>query len=186
VKLILIRHGETDYNKQGKYQDHLGIDINSTGMDQAKMAAKELKGVDFDLVISSDLTRAKHTTEIILRELNSDIVALTSSKLREIDFGKWQGVDKKPEYFDQIKKDDDKLGETGESHTELYSRVLSLINNLYEKSSDKTTLIIAHGGSIRSILNMTGNTEMLKSDIPNATPIYIEISEKLQIPAKIL
>lgn len=183
MKFIFVRHGETDYNLNEIRQGQLDIDLNETGVNQAAKAATNLKDVHFDHVICSDLVRAKHTAQVILSELKSDKVANTSNKLREINLGKWQGLP----YADTPLSDipfTQQIGETGESYHDLYTRISESINKMVENPADITILIVTHKGVIGSIYHMLGKTEEVHPDIPNATPIEIEITEKLEVPVK--
>ena len=85
----LVRHGETDWNKEGILQGQTDTLLNDLGVVQAKEAAELLKNVTFDLAFSSDLLRAKHTAEIIASEHN--LTVETTKLLRERNFGSLTG-----------------------------------------------------------------------------------------------
>lgn len=81
----VVRHGETDWNIDKKWQGQTDIPLNQTGIEQAKKAAENLSHVSFDMAFSSDLLRAKRTAEIIVKE--KKIAVLTTKLLRERYFG---------------------------------------------------------------------------------------------------
>ena len=86
--VILVRHGETPYNKAKRYQGHLDIPLNEVGINQAKLLAKSLKDYPIDVFISSPLQRAYVTTETVAKAKGMTI-AYTDDRLKEIDYGDW-------------------------------------------------------------------------------------------------
>ncbi|OBQ40211.1 MAG: phosphoglycerate mutase [Anabaena sp. CRKS33] len=90
VRLLLVRHGETEWNRQGKFQGQIDIPLNDNGRNQATKAAEFLKDVNIDFAVSSTMSRPKETAEIILKyhpSLNLQLFA----GLREISHGLWEG-----------------------------------------------------------------------------------------------
>lgn len=165
MKLLFIRHGETDFNKREhgtpNIQDIIAtgqrIDnpLNETGKEQAKKAAAQLPE-NVDLIFSSPLKRASQTAEIINKRFN--LLIEYRDDLKERDYGSLSGktwgemakesgipslyeVDKLLEY--------DYRPYGGESVDEVKSRLLNFIKELKEKYDDKTIVIITHGGLIR-------------------------------------
>lgn len=90
MKLYIIRHGQTDWNIQGKIQGQTDTVLNETGIKQAQIAKENLANTEFDLVICSPLKRAKQTAEIILKERN--IPVIFDDRLKETYFGKLEGI----------------------------------------------------------------------------------------------
>ena len=88
--IILFRHGETDWNRSGRFQGHMDIPLNQKGRDQAHQLKKSLAGIKLDLILSSDLLRAKETTSIIRNETPT----IFSPCLRENDIGEPAGLTK--------------------------------------------------------------------------------------------
>src|SRR5262245_33677433 len=86
---VIVRHGETDWNKKKLIQGQTNISLNETGEKQAKKIATKFKEINFDLAFSSDLLRAKRTTEIIA--LEKHLAVETTKALRERTFGKLEG-----------------------------------------------------------------------------------------------
>ncbi len=89
---FLIRHGETDWNMQGRWQGHTDIALNAIGQAQAQRLAERLRDEDvrFDTIYSSDLKRAWETASILGAAL--DLVPWPLPALREIDVGGWSGL----------------------------------------------------------------------------------------------
>jgi broad specificity phosphatase PhoE len=90
TELILIRHGETDWNWQGRWQGQADPPLNETGRAQAQQTAKELCQFHLDALYSSDLRRAHETAEIISATLG--LAVINEPRVREIDLGAWQGM----------------------------------------------------------------------------------------------
>lgn len=89
--VILVRHGETAYNVQGRSQGILDIPLNENGLKQAKLLAKSLKDYPIDVFISSPLKRAYVTTETVAK-LHGKTIAYTDDRLKEIDYGDCAGL----------------------------------------------------------------------------------------------
>ncbi|TBR59338.1 histidine phosphatase family protein [Westiellopsis prolifica IICB1] len=90
VRLLLIRHGETEWNRQGKFQGQIDVPLNDNGRLQAQKAASFLKDVELDFAITSSMLRPKETAEIILNNHQSIKLELLDG-LREISHGLWEG-----------------------------------------------------------------------------------------------
>ncbi|HWQ03841.1 MAG TPA: histidine phosphatase family protein [Longilinea sp.] len=87
--LWLVRHGQTEWNLEGRYQGQADVPLNAAGLLQAQTLAAELSGQPFDAIYSSDLQRARVTAEIIGWSLNLPVH--TDVRLREINQGQWEG-----------------------------------------------------------------------------------------------
>ncbi|NET72886.1 MAG: histidine phosphatase family protein [Sphaerospermopsis sp. SIO1G2] len=90
VRLLLVRHGETEWNRQGKFQGQIDIPLNDNGRNQAAKAGEFLKDVGVDFAFSSTMSRPKETAEIILQP-HADINLQLLDGLREISHGTWEG-----------------------------------------------------------------------------------------------
>ena len=90
TELLLVRHGETDWNRDRRFQGHADPPLNETGREQANALAEELAGEEIELVYTSDLQRARETAQIVGARLGAGVVPLPA--LREIDVGEWQGL----------------------------------------------------------------------------------------------
>lgn len=91
MKIYLVRHGETDWNQAGRLQGQTDIDLDAQGFAQAAGAAERLKEVPFEIAFCSPLIRARHTAETIVGERK--ITLTTDERLRELNFGPWEGTD---------------------------------------------------------------------------------------------
>jgi len=156
--LYIIRHGETEWNKIGRYQGITDVPLNDNGIAQAKACANALKNVHFDRILSSDLSRALVTAEMIRGNRNIDITI--DPRMREIDFGDWEKLlfseieERWPGLIDQMYRRPDIVKvPNGESFQEVQDRAWSAVSDfLNENNEDETILITCHGGTIRTIL----------------------------------
>ncbi len=160
VKLFLIRHGQTIWNHEGRYQGNTDIDLNDRGIKQAELARDYLKAVDFSNIYSSNLKRAADTANIIKGDRDKEIIKCED--LREIGFGKWEGL-KFEEINIKYRKDyqgwiDDPFnnGPTeGEKFDALTKRVKRCIDKIIkDNDSDitKSVAVVTHGGVIVSLI----------------------------------
>jgi broad specificity phosphatase PhoE len=154
----IVRHGQTDWNAKKIIQGQIDIPLNETGESQAKEVAKTFKDITFDLVISSDLLRAKRTAEILTLEHNLAIE--TTKELRERAFGEMEG---KPsnvffayrdllEALSHEERHHKKPYENFESDHEVTTRTITFLRETAVANPEKTILVATHGGILRMIL----------------------------------
>ena len=156
--LYIVRHGETEWNKIGRYQGITNVPLNENGIAQAKACGNALKNVHFDRILSSDLSRALVTAETIRG--NRQLEIKTDERLREINFGDWEKLlfteieERWPGLIDQMYRRPDIVKvPNGESFQEVQDRAWSAVSDfLNENNEDETILITCHGGTIRTIL----------------------------------
>ena len=89
MKLYIIRHGETSWNKEKKLQGRKDIMLDADGIRLAELTGEGMKDIDFDLVISSPLIRAKQTAELVMA--GRQLPMITDKRMIEMSFGKWEG-----------------------------------------------------------------------------------------------
>lgn len=148
--VILVRHGETDYNKQKRYQGLADIPLNETGINQARLLAERLKDIRIDVFISSTMSRAIATTKAVA-ELHGMSIAYTDDRLVELDYGDWAG-----EYKADIAKRYPKLHyiwknkphkmkfPNGETLKQLQARYREALDEAAARYPGKTIFIGAH------------------------------------------
>ena len=95
TKIIFWRHGQTDYNLQGRVQGQVDIPLNEAGVAQAAAAAKELVKVNPERIICSDLRRAQATAQALADICNQEVEPLPDERLRERAFGDFEGLSAK-------------------------------------------------------------------------------------------
>lgn len=163
--IYLVRHGESESNKQATIGGHIDSALTEQGKEQVKQTKLKLKGIRFDKVYSSDLKRAVDTAEIIYGKPVPK--AHRIYELRERSFGSLEG---RPEYFmnEGNAKRHNMAHEEGwvfkhvpdmESDHELSTRYLPVLEEIARSNPGKTVLVAAHGGVIRTtIIKLTGYT----------------------------
>jgi len=151
----MVRHGETDWNKENRFQGHSDPPLNATGRQQAHELAAELQGEPVAVAYTSPLRRAHQTAEIVSRRLGIDL--RTSASLMEVDVGSWSGLNRDevesrfPEGYHRWLEyghgwDD------GETYDELGNRVVAGLLDIAARHPEEVVLAVTHGGPIRSAL----------------------------------
>jgi broad specificity phosphatase PhoE len=138
--LLLVRHGETDWNADGRLQGHTDRPLSEFGRRQARQLAEELAEEKLDAIYASDLSRARETAELVGARLGLPVVV--DPDLREKDWGTWEGltaVEREQVEF---------VGETREAHEE---RVLGALSRIAEGHPGGRVLVVTHGGSMRRV-----------------------------------
>jgi broad specificity phosphatase PhoE len=143
--LILARHGETDWNRDGIWQGHGDPPLNELGRRQAAELAERLADVEIDALYSSDLRRAYETAEIIARAKSLAITA--EPELREIDIGAWSGLTRAEieERFPGMERHD---GETSEAFD---ARAVGVLTRIAGAHDGHQVLVVTHGGVVRAL-----------------------------------
>ena len=154
----LIRHGETDWNRHGRWQGHTDIPLNEDGRTQAHRLAARLRadGVRFDANYSSDLQRAWETATVVGTAL--DLAPLPLPALREINVGSWSGLTgtevlaRDGETYVRYKSGEDVARGGGERFLDLYTRVVAAVDQLADQHPGRTLALFTHGGPVRALL----------------------------------
>lgn len=153
-RLVLWRHGETDYNAAGRLQGHLDSALTETGQEQAWRAAPAIARFAPDTAVSSDLNRAR-TTAAAFAQISGDSVRL-DKRLRETHLGEWQGLSGAevehgwPGAMGTWRADPTWAPPGGESRVEVAERALEVVEEL-ESQHRGTALLCAHGGLITAL-----------------------------------
>ncbi len=154
--LLAIRHGETEWNAAERYQGHEDSPLTDTGRNQAAALGRRLEDVAFDMLISSDLGRAKETASIIAGYTGHRLA--TDHRLRERNYGVLEGLTfpeimtRHAAVLEQFNTDDpDYVIPGGESHRAHYLRNVSFLEELIARETGKTVAMVAHGGVLDSI-----------------------------------
>ncbi len=190
MKIILVRHGETEENKQKIIQGHLHGTLSELGKEQARKLANRLKDEKIDVIISSDLNRAKHTAEEIAK-FHPDVPFELDERLRERNWGIIQGNSRHDKEFwkkikwEEIKNNDEGLKKLGvETLSEGKERITKFINEL--KDEDKTILIVLHGLLMRLLVAYLTNKSVEDAGHLDNTSITIfEFNESIEPEMKL-
>lgn len=167
MELYVIRHGETDGNKNGIMQGWLDLELNEFGRKLAIDTGRALKGkLSFDLAVSSPLSRAKETAELVLRESgNEKTPLLLDDRLKEVFAGEWEGKCFKPGHPDEAALSEEArkalFGNPltaprypgGESIQDVIRRTQEFLNELVKEEKYERVLLSTHGCALRCMLN---------------------------------
>ena len=184
IELVVVRHGETEWNLQKRAQGHKDIMLNDTGVAQAMHAAKLLQNEKFDAIYTSDLKRANDTGKIIVKQLNTPPSGgfFTDKRIREKFFGKLEGM-----HFDNAAtkeatlQGNEGLAKGAESHEDFQRKVISFLHDLKEKHAEGDRILIAtHGGVVRTFFNEAGRKDFVDVKNGSISRFLLSPQEKLQ------
>lgn len=148
--IYVIRHGQTDWNKNKKLLSITDIELNDTGVNECKEAEKVVKNLNYDIVFCSPLTRTKQTANIVN---SKNLPIIYDDRLIERNSGDLEGINVDEEWFNY--KDFWTLGKAQikneETIQECKERVYSFLEEIKEKYKNKNILIVTHNGVCRLI-----------------------------------
>ena len=157
MRLVLVRHGQTEWNASGRYQGQSNVALSELGHRQAECLADHFPVANLDALYSSDLDRARETAECVATKFGVPVRLETA--FRELSFGDWEGLTyqhistKWPKEANHLFTAPDVLQiPNGETFQELQKRALDKINILCREHIDKTVAVFAHGAINKTIL----------------------------------
>jgi broad specificity phosphatase PhoE len=155
MEILLARHGETDWNRESRFQGHADPALNDLGRQQAGELAEALAGEELAAVYSSPLRRALETAQVIAARHGLDAVPVGG--LREVDVGSWQGLTRDeieqrfPEQFHRW-LDYGQGWDDGETYEEMGKRAIVALQELAARHDGNRIVAMTHGGPIRAAL----------------------------------
>ena len=198
MNLILIRHGQSEWNALNQFTGWKDPDLTAKGIEEAHNAGKIIKNlkINFDLVFTSALVRAQNTAEIILEEINQSLSTIKNQALNERNYGDLAGLNKddaRKRWGDEQvhiwRRSYDIPPPGGESLKDTGERVLPFFIKeiLPHVCEGKNVLVAAHGNSLRSLIKFLDNIsdeDIVKLEIPTGAPIYYVINEDGSVKSK--
>lgn len=192
--LVIVRHGQSVWNKENKFTGWVDVDLAEKGITEAEHAGVQLKGHHFDAAFTSDLKRAQRTLTIILDKIGqSDIPVTRNQALNERMYGDLQGLNKNDmrekygeEQVLQWRRSFDIAPPGGESLKDTAERVIPYFEEHIapELKAGKNIIISAHGNSLRAlIMHLEGLSpeEILKVEVPTGRPKIYELDSDLKV-----
>lgn len=150
TRLILIRHGQTDWNLAGRYQGQIELPLNALGRQQAEQIARQLNGIQLAAIYASDLARARETAEVLARAVGLPVQL--DPRLREIDQGEWEGmpfteIQRRYPRELELRRENPLSFVTpgGESIREVRERVLRAAEEICRRHPHETVAVVSHG-----------------------------------------
>jgi probable phosphoglycerate mutase len=176
TELILIRHGETDWNRELRFQGQIDVPLNDMGREQARRLGLRLAGEPVQRLVSSDLMRARQTAGPAARQLELDIV--TSAAWREQNFGIVEGLradeirSRHPQVWEGwLQFREDYAIPEGESTRQFHARLMDALGHITAAHAGQRVLIVTHGGALDMVWRTArglGLSGPRQSQIPNA------------------
>ena len=193
-KLVIIRHGQSEWNLQNLFTGWVDVDLSPKGVEEANGAIDKLKHFHFDAAFSSVLIRANRTLDIALQGIGQGHLHVEKNEaLNERHYGDLQGKNKKETALkfgdEQVhiwRRSFDVAPPNGESLKDTLERVIPYYTaNIEPKLKENKTIIIsAHGNSLRALimhLDCLSSEEILKREIPTGQPYLYELNAELKI-----
>jgi probable phosphoglycerate mutase len=151
--ILLARHGETDWNREGRFQGWADPPLNATGRAQAVDLSVQLMAEELAAVYSSPLRRAYETAEVVAASRGLEPV--TVDALREVDVGSWSGLSRaeiEQRFPEQYARwlDYGRGWEDGETYEQMVDRVVEALQELAEARDGERILAVTHGGPMRA------------------------------------
>ena len=198
MNLILIRHGQSEWNALNQFTGWKDPDLTAKGIEEAHNAGKIINNlkINFDLVFTSALIRAQNTAEIILKEINQPLSTIKNQALNERNYGDLAGLNKddaRKRWGDEQvhiwRRSYDIPPPGGESLKDTGERVLPFFMKeiLPHVCEGKNILVAAHGNSLRSLIKFLDNIsdeDIVKLEIPTGAPIHYVINEDGSVKSK--
>jgi probable phosphoglycerate mutase len=152
--ILLARHGESDWNRERRWQGHADRPLTELGHEQAHALGERLASTPLDAVYSSDLARARDTA--LPTAVRHGLSVVTRPDLREVDVGSWSGLTREEVEVrepDGLRRwlDGGKGWQGGESYEEMTARVVAAIRSLATAHPGGRLLVVSHGGPVRAI-----------------------------------
>lgn len=172
TRVLLVRHGQSTWNAEGRWQGHADPPLSPLGLAQARAAVAAVGTVDG--LVSSDLVRARQTAQILAEGLGIGPV-VTEPRLRERDAGEWTGLRREeiearfPGYLASGRRPPG-----FELDDQIIGRVRAALADLHERWSGGTVLAVAHGGVIRTLTRVTGGHEGV---VPNLGGRWFDVHD---------
>ncbi len=158
--ILLIRHGETDWNAEGRWQGQIDMPLNEVGRQQARLLARRLQAWPISAIYHSDLKRAAETAAIIAEHLDLEPVA--DQMWRERHGGAFEGLtqveieERHPQSWARLQQGIIDLP-GGETPDVLRSRVQAAFDTLLERHAGETVAVVSHGGTLRAVIGYVLN-----------------------------
>lgn len=184
MRLIIVRHGQSEWNKLNLFTGFKNVDLTDHGVQEAKNAGKNIE-TNIDVAFTSILDRARNTCKIIKNELDQDFEIIENEALNERDYGDLTGQNKEAlakKFGDEQvylwRRSVSVRPPNGENLLDVIERVSVYFNNVIKPQLEtKNVLIVAHGNSIRALLCILGVfslDEINRFEIPTAKPMFIQ------------
>jgi probable phosphoglycerate mutase len=183
--LLLARHGETDWNRERRWQGHADTPLNEAGREQARALAASLRQDPPAAVYSSDLARARETAEIVARALGLPVAL--DERLREVDVGEWSGLlwaEIEERYPEGARRR--LAGGTGWDHGEEFdamrARVVEALLDIGAANDGRSVLVVTHGGPVVAAWVAAGGAFAERPSVSNCHVLPMRVEARTITP----
>jgi broad specificity phosphatase PhoE len=153
TRLYLIRHGQTDWNLEGRWQGHADVPLNQIGLQLSARLAQALAGVGLTAIYCSDLGRARQTAQLLAEA--TGLTVQVDARLREIDQGEWQGLlvaeirARYGEVYELSRQNPEAFAPPGgETAAQVKRRLLEAIGEIHARHPDGRVAVVSHGFAV--------------------------------------
>ncbi len=187
MSLVVMRHGESLWNKENKFTGWIDIELSEKGKEEAARAGEQLVHIDFDTVFTSDLKRSQQTAELVLRNRAGSVVFSASELIKERDYGELTGLNKTElkhkfgeEQIHLWRRSYNERPPKGENLADVKERVGRFYDSVMKPLLDqgKNVLMVAHGNSLRALfvhLGIKNESNIEHFELSTAVPIYVDV-----------
>lgn len=192
AELILIRHGQSEWNLQNRFTGWKDVDLTDLGIQEAHGAAAKIEKDHIDVAFTSELKRAQHTLAIVLQDDQLESIPVHKNlALNERSYGSLEGLNKAEtaekygaEQVHIWRRSYDVQPPNGESLKDTYNRVMPYFKNeiLPQLLAGKNVLVVAHGNSLRSLmmyLEKLTPEQILSKELATGVPVVYNIDRKI-------
>jgi len=178
LKLLFVRHGETNYNRDKLVQGWQETELTALGELQAKEAGEQLRNYDIDVIFSSDLERALRTSEIINKELRQEVRIFQDWLLRERYLGEIENTNG----TDQILLEDEQIvGRDMETKANVRKRVVAFLRGLKLLTQEfETAVVVTHGGFLACLNKIHTGKKSEYHDFKNGKIYEYDLDDLLE------
>jgi 2,3-bisphosphoglycerate-dependent phosphoglycerate mutase len=154
IRVFVARHGETEWNREGRWQGQGGPGLNETGREQSRALAARLAQLELDALYTSDLARAAETAEIVATA--TGLTAVDDAGLREVDVGDWRGLTREQvalSHPDGYRRwlQGEAGWDGGETYEQMHTRVVATVAAIVATAPGRRIAVISHGGAVRAL-----------------------------------
>jgi broad specificity phosphatase PhoE len=186
-QVYVIRHGQTKWNAEGRWQGHEDVPLSEEGYAQARALAEHLSDVDFSAVYASDLQRARETGRALAEATGAPL--MVDPRLRELNLGVLQGLthaeirERYPNDDDQMKANYlDHVVTNGESRREMQARAYAAWQDMLDQTDSRPVALVSHGGTIRllllRLLDPAQKDEIMRLPISNTAWTVLDVDDE--------
>lgn len=178
MSLYVVRHGQTDWNKQRLIQGRIDIPLNEEGIRQAKATKQKLAPIALDVIYVSPLIRARQTASIINEDRKAPIIV--DGRIVEEFYGDMEGKPRSGEAYLTQRQSFFKRYPNGESYLDVAARVYPFLNEIKATRRKENVLLVCHGGMsrvINSYFHDMGNEEFVDFGLDNCEIAIYEFKD---------